>query len=229
MWDRLFGSFQDEYETVKPLKAAASAGSTLPQEEVMLFGSATQVKSWTEPVTQTQFWSPIARALAAAEGGRSLVKASVVGPGYYTTGAKRDIKAPSSTATRIRKKSELPLAGKLYVVATFLGVAVATGFLVLLFSSAPWLLRALGGAVTLSALYCQGLLLDAAGRQGWKAEVLRSGGCLVLSAWLLHVGAGEGKEGLQAYRTILSGAFMQKFLVAMTVFSSPPFPTSEAE
>ena len=54
VWDRLFGSFQDEYETVRPLKALLGKGhesNELPQEEVMLFGSASQVKSWTEVVT----------------------------------------------------------------------------------------------------------------------------------------------------------------------------------
>lgn len=221
IWDRMFGSFQDEYDTVAPLMAAASSCSNLPQEEVMLFGSATKVKSWTEPVTQIQFWSPVTRALTAGEGGHSLIKAAVVGPGYYTTGTKRDIKVPSSTATRIRKKSELPLAGKVYVVATFIGVAVVTGLLVLLFSSSPWPLRALGGAVTLSALYCQGLLLDAEGRQGWQAEVLRCGACLVLAIFLIKGGEREGRTGMEDYHAILSSTFMRKFLIAMAVRARP--------
>ena len=35
-----------------------------------------------------------------------------------------------------RKKSELPLPGKIYVVVTFLSIAVATGFIIMLFRCA---------------------------------------------------------------------------------------------
>jgi len=242
IWDRLFGSFQDEYETVRPLQAqsASAKGTRLPQEEVMLFGAATQVRTWTEPVTQTQFWSPIIRALGGSAGTgvggwlQGLVKAAVVGPGFYTTGAKRDLKPPSSSARRIRNKSALPLAGQLYVLAAFLGIAVSTGLLVLLFASAPWPLRALGGGVTLWALYCQGLLLDARGRQGWRAEGLRAACSLALAVLLLHWRAGPLPDGTPRtapaldvrYETLLASAFMRKFLLAMAVSPRPTCPLS---
>ena len=73
VWDRMFGSFQDEYRTVGPLQAQVARmkdAADLPQEEVMLFGSASRVQSWTEVVTQTQFWSPVVRA--ARERGSSM-------------------------------------------------------------------------------------------------------------------------------------------------------------
>ena len=180
VWDRMFGSFQDEYQTVRPLQAQVARmkdAADLPQEEVMLFGSASRVQSWTEVVTQTQFWSPVVRA--ARERGVGLAKAIVIGPGFYTTTAPRDLMPPSASATRIRKQSGLALAGKLYVVATFLAVAVPAGFIVMLFASAPWLLRAVGGSLVLFTLYCQGLLLDAEQRTGLALERVR---CLICAA-----------------------------------------------
>jgi len=218
IWDRIFGSFQDEYETVRPLKAQQQAAQHLPQEEVMLFGSASTVKTWTEVVTQTQFWSPITRAVS--QGG--MLKAARIGPGFYTTGAKRDIKPPSASATRIRKVSDLPLPGKLYVVAAFLGVSVATAFIVMLFSSKPWPLRAVGGGCALWALFCQGLLLDADGGKGRSMEAVRCLVCMGL-CFVMH-GCGSGKIALDGvlglgpeYREILSSGFMQSFLKVMTL------------
>lgn len=200
LWDRIHGSFQDEYETVGLLQhqvAASASNGKLGQEEVMLFGSALPVQSWTEVVTQTQFWGPVSRALSRGGKGR----AAIVGPGYYTTGTKRDIPPPSSSATRIRKKSELGVGGKAYVLASFLFVAVATGFIVMLFSSAPFALRAVGGGATLSALYCQGLLLDANGRTGLSAETLRC----ILSFALCVVLKGYGGSDMRAESRELDG------------------------
>ena len=153
----------------------------------MLFGSSSKVKTWTEVVTQTQFWSPITRALS--QGG--VFKAARIGPGFYTTGVKRDIKPPSASATRIRKASDLPLPGKLYVVASFLGFSVATALIVMLFSSTPWPLRALGGGVALWGLFCQGLLLDADGGKGRSMEAVRCLVCMALCV-VMH-GSGSGK------------------------------------
>jgi len=229
LWDRIFGSFQDEYETVRPLREqiqkSQKSDVALPQEEVTLFGALNKVDSWTEPVTQIQFWSPMTRAFSLG----SFFKAAWIGPGFYTTGSKRDIKAPSASAIRIRKKSELPLLGKVYVVSTFLGVAVAIGFIVMLFSSPPWTLRALGGLITLSALYCQGLLLDADERHGLNSEIIRCLGCVVICALLQQYGAGRLQVNVSPavspsvskltiatqHQEILAYAFMQQFLMIM--------------
>ena len=97
----------------------------------MLFGTAAKVQSWTEVVTQTQFWSPIARACASLAsrqveevgggGGKSAGggvvagvmragRAALVGPGFYTTTAKRLVKPPSDSAARIRLQPQPPHA-----------------------------------------------------------------------------------------------------------------------
>jgi len=184
VWDRLFGTFLDETEGLKHLDASPSS-ERLPQEEVMLFGTAAKVRSWTDVVLQLQFWQPIFDSIRHFRGFTGVFRAALVGPGFSTVTATRALLPPSSSAQRIRKRSDLPAAGKAYVLVHFL-IAVLAGFVVLLFSSTPYPVRLLLGGCVLSSLYCQGLLLDAEGMKGVRVEAIKCCTFLLFCAAFLY-------------------------------------------
>jgi len=164
VWDRLFGSFLDEEDSLSELRkaneAAGSDGDRV-QEEAMLFGTMRRVTTWTECVTQSMFWQPITGAISKGCGARDFMRAVLVGPGYSTTVQKRSLVIPSKSSNRIRFTCNLHAGGQLYVMSHFL-LAVIVGFLVLISAKGPYELRAAAGVAVFVSFYTQGNILDCA-------------------------------------------------------------------
>lgn len=189
IWDRLFGTFLDEYEYLE-----RKADGTLPERppevvaaqdagEVCLFGVTKAPDTFTEAITQTHYakdmWARLRRARSLSQVLRILVR----GPGYHTSTAKRNLLPPSVHSTRIRRRSHVPRPAKLYLLVHFVFVLLMSlGILAELASFQAALVLC---AALLSTLYVQGLLFDA----NPVAPSIEAARCLAVSAACAYLAA----------------------------------------
>eukprot|EP00055_Hartaetosiga_balthica_P013384 m.68630 g.68630 ORF g.68630 m.68630 type:complete len:486 (+) comp8248_c0_seq1:36-1493(+) len=108
IWDRIFGTFVDEYDNVCEFNYSRD------NEEIILYGITDAVDTWTEPIIQfTGFRQALRKVIRSfhrsRKNGDSLIKcigaafwALRVGPGYATTLKPRKLKPPMNDETRLR-------------------------------------------------------------------------------------------------------------------------------
>eukprot|EP00051_Salpingoeca_urceolata_P017983 m.249955 g.249955 ORF g.249955 m.249955 type:complete len:576 (-) comp19092_c0_seq7:79-1806(-) len=201
VWDRLFGTFLDEYEQVQEQGGGATTATLLPRpglvadargEEVCAFGVKVPVRTWTESVLQLQEPIQVLRRMASATSAGRVLKAFVMGPGWATATARRVLVFPRSAVVtpRLRHEALLSWPAVAYHAVHF-AVNLALGFVVMLQAPTMSAVQSLAmGGLCLLFLLCQGLLLDHGGTS-WagRLELARTHAVLVL-VLVAYVAAG---------------------------------------
>eukprot|EP00055_Hartaetosiga_balthica_P006972 m.23248 g.23248 ORF g.23248 m.23248 type:complete len:580 (+) comp5533_c0_seq1:23-1762(+) len=119
IWDRLFGTFMDEYDSLR------HHNYTRGREEIVLFGVQKVVSTWLEPPLQLtsfmEIWDRMKKKWNRGDSLASVLLVPIIGPGYYTTLKHRIINPPQNEDTRIRLKRPLSsfLPSRIYFVAQF--------------------------------------------------------------------------------------------------------------
>lgn len=101
VWDRLFGTFQDETadtaappsfrQVADPLQKHAVPRLPVPEtdgDEIAYFGITDPIKSWADVIPQQLIWEKIRRH---GRGPVSLIRNAIVGPGYSTSTSRRPL------------------------------------------------------------------------------------------------------------------------------------------
>lgn len=156
IWDRLFGTFYDEFETEESSCLVAAP----PRGEIMYFGIQEVVPTWSEAATQLLLSFP-----------RQWWK----GPGYFTSTAKRILpKHSDPSMLRIRLVEELSGSAVWYLWTHFV-VTLGMFILLVIWSGDASVTNEDIAVVTffsVASLATQGLLLDG-GRKPWLLELAR--------------------------------------------------------
>jgi sterol desaturase/sphingolipid hydroxylase (fatty acid hydroxylase superfamily) len=181
VWDRLFGTFHDEFIDVNPVADVDMPDSVEPHvdplrrtrrdvpplpenggEDMAYYGITDVIKSWADVVPQQLIWDKIRRLLAHKPTLHAAVHNLVVGPGFHTSKARRPLPAIApDEMPRIRVDvSAVTVAAKVYVSLAFAWTLYAFGAIMLRSSQLTVAESSVALMFVLIGLTNQGMIYD---------------------------------------------------------------------
>ena len=168
LWDRWFGTFQDEFADTVHAKASspdelvAAQDATIANdrnEEIAYFGIMDVTVSWADSVPQLLMWRKICRL------GKTPLLAfrhAWYGPGYFTTTKRRPLPATCDDNTpRIRAdSSRVTLRQKVVVMALFMWSLYGLIAVLIRASKLDTTMQSISILILLMSLTNQGLIFD---------------------------------------------------------------------
>ncbi|GMW03901.1 MAG: hypothetical protein AMXMBFR84_50350 [Candidatus Hydrogenedentota bacterium] len=178
IWDRLFGSFQEE-------------------EEEPLYGTATPLRSWNPVWGQIHYWIDLGRLAAQAPRWRDKALIWFMKPAWRPEGMKKHTPAYLTKAFYEKYDARVPLGVSLYVLSQFVPSLLAgTLFLASERDMALPEKTAIGALLVLSLTVAGGLLESK--RWAFRFELVRVPVALAMAGYyaLLFVGDGTAAIGI---------------------------------
>lgn len=169
VWDRLFGSYQDE-------------------EEEPLYGTVEAYRSWNSLWANFDFFVAIWRKAQSADRWIDKLKVWFMPPGWVPPGVADTHAADVEHEPRIRFDTFVPRGMNLYVLAQFVPVTVVTTWLMFSFSSLDLAIATPVALWVLATTLAWGGLFETR-RWAWPFEVVRLG--VSAGTFLIVFAAGE--------------------------------------
>ena len=184
IWDRLFGTFQEE-------------------EEEVVYGITNPLNSWNPLRAQVYFWKQLIVDIAHTKRFSDKLKLLFLPPGWFPQELGGPKSVPEVTVTTQRKyDTTIPITLNYYVFIQFVLILAITSYFLFSFENFDNITRVIFMLLILVSVTSAGLMLEA-NRNAFLLEIFRLVVTVVFYNYLLQIGAMHNMTGFDLFILII--------------------------